>query len=240
MQIIPVLDLKGGVVVRGQAGDRTNYRPIQTLLSASPEPVAVARGLAGLHPFDRFYIADLDRIEGRGDNNHALAALRAAMPDVELWLDAGFAGAAEGRVALAEPQVTPVFGSETLAGVEELEALAGEPRVVLSLDFGAEGFRGPAALLDRPDLWPRRLIVMTLARVGSDAGPDLERLRWVLDRAEGRNVYAAGGVRGADDVDRLEAIGAEGVLVASVLHRGGLPAPDLDRWAAAGGLRGGV
>ena len=43
---------------------------------------------------------------------------------------------------------------------------------VLSLDFRGETFLGPQGLLDDAALWPHRVIVMTLARVGGGEGPD--------------------------------------------------------------------
>ncbi|MBL8704261.1 MAG: histidine biosynthesis protein, partial [Rhodospirillales bacterium] len=60
MDTIPVIDLKAGQVVHARRGDRANYRPIETSLSPSAEPVAVARGLMALHGFRRLYVADLD------------------------------------------------------------------------------------------------------------------------------------------------------------------------------------
>ena len=37
MQIIPVVDLMDGLVVRAKQGDRAAYRPIETPLSPTPE-----------------------------------------------------------------------------------------------------------------------------------------------------------------------------------------------------------
>ena len=51
MQIIPVLDLLGGQVVRGVGGRREAYRPVRSVLTTSSEPrqVAVEAGtLAGV------------------------------------------------------------------------------------------------------------------------------------------------------------------------------------------------
>ena len=62
MQVIPVLDLIGGLVVRARMGDRDAYRPIETPLSPTPDPVAVAEGLMRLGSFPTLYIADLDAI----------------------------------------------------------------------------------------------------------------------------------------------------------------------------------
>ncbi len=92
-------------------------------------------------------------------------------------------------------------------------------------------FQGPAALLDNSALWPSRVIVMTLARVGSHEGPDLARLSEIVGKAGGAHrVYAAGGLRGAEDLASLAAIGVEGVLVASALHDGRLDSKTLAQW----------
>ena len=57
-----------------------------------------------------------------------------------------------------------------------------------------------AEILARPALWPNTIIVMTLARIGGDAGPDLNRLAAIVAKAAGRHIYAAGGVRNASRV----------------------------------------
>ena len=93
---------------------------------------------------------------------------------------------------------------------------------MLSLDFRGEGFLGPPLLLDDPNLWPRTVIVMTLARVGTGAGPDFSRLAAIAARAGERRVYAAGGLRGPEDVRALAERGVAGVLVASAIHDGRL------------------
>jgi phosphoribosylformimino-5-aminoimidazole carboxamide ribotide isomerase len=64
MEIIPVIDVMGGVVVRARMGQRDRYRPIATPLSATSDPVDVARGLLAVHAFKTLYVADLDAIAG--------------------------------------------------------------------------------------------------------------------------------------------------------------------------------
>ena len=222
--IIPVLDLKHGKVVRARAGDRANYQPIVTPLSATSEAADVLRGLTGLARFKTVYIADLDAITSEGGHGAVLAALAVAAPDIEFWIDGGFASVEAARAALPAGMI-PVFGSESLGGVEEFEAARknfGAGGLVLSLDYRAGGFMGPQEIEDRAELWPSRVILMTLDRVGTGAGPDLEALAALLERAGGRAVFAAGGVRGEDDLARLRAIGVAGVLVATALHDGRL------------------
>jgi phosphoribosylformimino-5-aminoimidazole carboxamide ribotide isomerase len=48
-------------------------------------------------------------------------------------------------------------------------------RIVLSLDYRGDSFLRSKRLC-APHLWPARVIVMTLARIGGDAGPDVDRL----------------------------------------------------------------
>jgi len=229
--IIPVLDLKHGKVVRARAGDRANYQPIVTPLSPTSEAVDVLRGLRSLAPFSTVYVADLDAIAGEGGHAAVLHELMAAMPDVEFWLDSGFATAAAAHAALPA-RVIPVFGSESLVSVDELVAAnrLGEGQLVLSLDYRGGGFMGPIEIERHPDLWPSRVILMTLDRVGTGAGPDVDALAALRRRACGRAVFAAGGVRGEDDLARPQEIGVAGVLVATALHDGRLPAAALARF----------
>jgi HisA/HisF family protein len=229
MQIIPVLDLKDGTVVRAQMGERHRYRPIETPLAPGGDPVDVARGLLSVHPFQTLYIADLDAIEGRGDNELAIGRLRQALPRMSLWVDNGIADPADASAWLARTNHCLVLGSETQRDPKLVHALSDHDRVVLSLDFRGAQFAGPAELLDDTSAWPRRLIVMTLARVGSGAGPDTARIAEVRARAAERLIYAAGGVRDASDLAALQQLGIAGALVATSLHDGRLSGADISR-----------
>lgn len=229
MDVIPVIDVRLGQAVRAQAGNRASYRPLTTPLAESSDPIVVAQGIMTLFAFPRLYVADLDGIEGRGRNADLVRALSAALPAVELLVDDGTGAPASSQDLSAEASITPVIGTETLAGITdylELRAKLG-PRFVLSLDFHGEAYRGPEMLLREPDLWPERVIVMTLARVGGDAGPDLARVSQITGIAGPRKIYAAGGVRGWNDLLALRQAGAAGALVATVLHAGKLKAGDL-------------
>jgi phosphoribosylformimino-5-aminoimidazole carboxamide ribotide isomerase len=64
---------------------------------------------------------------------------------------------------------------------------------------------------------------MTLGRVGSDAGPDIERLTRLRRLAPAHRIFAAGGVRDQSDLDQLAGLGIAGALVSTALHRGTLP-----------------
>lgn len=231
MEIIPVVDLMGGVVVRARMGQRDLYQPITTPLAATSDPVDVVRGLLAVYPFTTLYVADLDAIEHNGDNNAALARLSAEFPRLHRWVDNGIADASAAARWLDGGSSRLVLGSETQSDLSLLRDLAVDDRVVLSLDFRGPAFQGPRELLNHPSLWPERIIVMTLARVGSGAGPDLDRLSAIARVADGRKIYAAGGVRDVSDLIALARHGIAGALVATSLHDGRLARADIDALA---------
>ncbi|MEK4032717.1 HisA/HisF-related TIM barrel protein [Methylocystis sp. IM3] len=231
MEIVPVIDIRKGAAVRAVAGRRADYRPLATPLSPTSDPPDVARGLMALHPFGALYIADLDAIEGRGNNLAAIAEVAETIAPARVWLDGGFREARQSGATLPA-NVDVVLGSETLARVEDAALQEDRSRFILSLDFTETGFLGDPRLLSDVSLWPERVVVMTLARVGVGKGPDLPRLRDIAMRAQGRRVYAAGGVRSLDDLRALEQAGVAGALVATALHDGRLSAATLARMGA--------
>ncbi len=245
--LVPVVDLRGGLVVRAVAGERARYAPVRSRLVDGAEPIAVARALLrAAGGARRLYIADLDAIIDRRPQRRLLCALRAALPQTELWLDAGFAdldaarelcaalaqggaggaqGPADAGRAGAGGGVVPVFGSESIADRGVLAALGlAWPDAVLSLDRRGALALDPADCWSAPSLWPRRVIVMTLDRVGSGSGPDLERLAEVRALAPTAELIGAGGVRDEADLRAARAAGAGAWLVASALHDGRLAA----------------
>jgi phosphoribosylformimino-5-aminoimidazole carboxamide ribotide isomerase len=227
LRIIPVLDLKGGEVVRAEQGQRDRYKPIVTPLSSGSDIVAVAEGLRTLHPFSTFYIADLDAIAGQAPNAAALTRLKAMAKPPEVWVDAGIADDEMLTAALGQPSLFPILGSESQPDDTLLRRFRDHSNLILSLDFFADGFRGPPSLLEQPELWPQTVVVMTLAKVGSAAGPDFARLEEIKAKAGNRAVIAAGGVRNESDIRALTSLGIAGALVATSLHDGTLTSTQL-------------
>ena len=227
MDVVPVIDLKGGAVVRARGGARHLYAPIATPLARSSRPLDVVAGFRALFPFEKIYIADLDAISGTGDHDAIIAELEAAFPEIEFWVDSGIATEAAAADWLERHRGALVIGSESLADLPTSPRFD-LPRRILSLDFRGDAFLGPPQLAADASLWPARVIVMTLAKVGANQGPDFARLAALRALAPDHNgLYAAGGVRDAGDLRRLEAEGIAGALVASALHDGKITARDL-------------
>ena len=71
------------------------------------------------------------------------------------------------------------------------------------------------------------VILLALTHVGTGAGPDIGTLRAARAAFPLLRLIAGGGVRDAEDLRRLAAAGADGVLLATALHRGWIAAADI-------------
>lgn len=224
MQVIPVIDLMGGQAVRAVRGERSAYRPIVSSLCAGSEPLAVARALLDYCGADTLYVADLDALTGGSPQAAVLKILLDALPHITIWLDGGFRDgeafdALAQRIGPAATRLTPVFASESLADADTARTCLADPqRAILSLDRRGGVPLDPAACWRTASLWPARVIVMTLERVGAFAGPDLETLAAVGRSAPHVALIGAGGIRDESDLQAAERAGAHAWLVASALH----------------------
>ncbi|CAE6781422.1 hypothetical protein R69658_05268 [Paraburkholderia aspalathi] len=238
MQVIPVLDLLDGHVVRAVRGERTAYLPIRSSLAATSEPLHIARALLAASGARTLYIADLGAILQQGAHVETLAALRAALPGTDIWLDAGYAEYASTHSLFelideigkrnnhSQPAphdlatLVPVFGTESLHDIDALRAAeTAGLSPILSLDHRAGQLLTAAALEHTSAWWPRRVIAMTLDQVGSYDGPDLATFERIRASAPAHTaVIGAGGIRHRDDMTAAERTGASAWLVASALH----------------------
>ena len=68
---------------------------------------------------------------------------------------------------------------------------------------------------------------MNLANVGGESGPDFLLLEELQRRKPEAAIYAAGGVRGKNDLLELARRNVAGALVATALHNGSITSADL-------------
>lgn len=241
MRIIPVLDLKAGLVVGARAGRRQDYQPIVSRLTTSSEPVAVAQAFRDHFRVTELYVADLDAIGGSPAALATYASLRSV--GFSLWLDAGLRDAVTVEPLLKVRIDKIVTGLETVAGPEALAGICdrvGTERVVFSLDLREGLPLGDRLRWREADAWSiasqaiatgvRRVIVLDLARVGGHTGTGTEELcKRLTSHYPEVEVVAGGGIRDIKDLQRLQECGVRAALVASALHDGRLRPEDLTR-----------
>jgi phosphoribosylformimino-5-aminoimidazole carboxamide ribotide isomerase len=226
------MDLRDGIVVRGVAGRREEYRAVQSLLADDAQPLTVARAFRDKLRLSRLYLADLDGIQHDSPHYGLYRAL--AADGFELLVDAGLRDV-DAAVRIIDAGCAGVIaGLETSEGPHQLYELCaqiGAERLIFSLDlvdgrllkssnhWGTDDPVEVAAAAVAAGL--RRMIVLDLSRVGTGRGLGTTALCARL-RAEFSElaIIAGGGVRGMDDLRALCAMGVAGALLATTLHDG--------------------
>lgn len=242
MRVIPVIDLLGGQVVRGVAGNRHEYAPIQSCLARDSSPTSIATVFAAEFGFRTIYVADLDAIQhGQPDYD---SWQKIAACGFELWLDAGIGSLAAAQNALRQAALrgfTPrlVIGLESLASPDELAALCRHmPNLLFSLDLKGgttllkcTDWRGLSPLeiaTAASDCGVRHMIILDLADVGMGQGTRTLGLCSQIRKALAIDqLIAGGGVRHQQDLIALADAGCDAALVASALHDGRLTPNDV-------------
>lgn len=239
MEIFPVLDLMNGQVVRGVAGRRESYRPVESVLTEGSEPLEVAGAFKKQLGLSRFYIADLDAIRFGQPQLSIIEELADHYPG--LWLDSGLRTPGDVPRRLISLDVVFVAGLETIAGPRVLRELCRDPgpeRIVFSLDLkngepmgNLENWPSPKAwdiAREAIDAGVRKLIILDLAQVGVGAGLSTLPLCQEIKRSVPEvKIITGGGIRDAGDLLALKNTGIDGALVASAFHNGNIRRCDL-------------
>jgi len=256
VRVVGVLDLLGDRAVHARGGQRSLYEPVVMVAGEPIQPghaPDLARAYVERLGLDEIYVADLTAIAASLERSRHHARARAEPPrhastldgitacGVVVWLDAGITTPEDARHAMHLGASRVVVGLETLPSWRALEEIchaAGPAHVSFSLDLrdGApvsslhlvSGRTRPETIVDlAAGAGVSSVIVLELARVGTSAGPDVEMIEAVHRAVPEVPLYAGGGVRGPEDLQRLADAGCEGALVATALHDGRLESADV-------------
>lgn len=243
MEIIGVIDMRGGRAVHAVAGQRDRYAPIVDAagVRVDGDPVVLARVYVEHLGIRELYVADLDAIVDRRPLTTAVADIVAV--GAPTYVDAGARSIADAQEVIAGGARTVIVALETLpswAALGEIIRAIGSDRMAFSVDLrhGTPLCPGGTDVTEASpehvaaraaDLGARTVLVIDLARVGGGAGIDLEMLRRVRAAVPEVQLLAGGGVRGAADLDALALAGCDAALVATALHDGRIGAADVYR-----------
>ena len=243
LQIIGVLDLRGGRAVHARGGARDRYTAVQSAAGWPIDPGDVrtlAEIYTGVLGVSDLYAADLDAILDRQPQDDVTRDL--ASMSAPLWLDAGVRSVHDARRAVTLGATRVIVGLETLPSFEVLAEICdavGSDRVVFSLDLRdgqpvvANGVQLPSALSPEniaktaAGCGAGTVIVIDLARVGASRGIDVDLLKKIRAAAPAVTLVAGGGVREWDDLVRVAGAGCSGALLATALHNGRIGASEI-------------
>lgn len=244
IQIVPVFDLLGGVVVRGAGGERGSYRPVEVEGldrgevdgRAGQRVRCVARHLWLHSGATACYVADLDALQGGDLQRDAIGEI-AQLP-WEIWLDAGIdrlETLRRYRGLVGEHVSRWIVALESLAGPQQLVELGGAlgDRGIFSIDLIGGQLRTPVAAWRSATVLEiaeqavsagfHALIVLDVRQVGMRSGVAVgDTVAAVARRWPAIELISGGGIRGPQDLERLRREGCRHALVATALYDGTL------------------
>jgi len=223
MDVIFAMDIRGGIVVKGYKGERERYEPIErhSKICTTSDPLNV---IDAVKP-RRTYIADLDRILGSGSNSLILKRLA---DRTETLIDIGVRRLDDVREAERIGD-TAIIGTET--GNLEIIRGAQSTKIAVSIDLKAGRATSPdpalagdpIEIVEKMNLYKmRELIVLDISLVGTKQGVDFDLIERAVD-ISGHPIIIAGGIKNNEDLDRLEDLGAAGVVLSTAIHEGIIP-----------------
>ena len=230
-QLLPAIDLRGGLVVRLSEGDFAR----ETAYSRDPVAVALGFAEAGAR---WIHVVDLDGArDGTRRQAGAMARIVAAVGErVTCEVAGGLRDEASVEAALAAGAMRAVVGTAALGDPDLVSRLVsgfGADRIAIALDVrdglavgqgwvpGAAGQPVERVLADLADRGARTFIVTAIARDGLLGGPDMDLLRTMVGLRRGE-VVASAGVSSLEDVAAVRRIGCAGAIVGRALYEGKL------------------
>lgn len=234
MRLIPVIDLLNNQAVHAVKGERKYYKPVESVLCNSTDPLEIARTFRDSLGLNEIYIADLDAIHGSESAGHRnLIRNLSSGEGIRVLLDAGISDTAQARNRLDTGVCKVIIGSETLANlydIEELPSGVDPDRLIFSLDcrngkiftkcLDLAGMSPIQALECLQSSGWREIILLDLARVGSCRGVDRSLIIEARASFPELSFLVGGGITGPKEVNWLHSLGINGILLATALHDG--------------------
>ena len=247
MKLVPVVDLLDGQVVHAIAGNRSQYQPFKDSRFHFDSPRGLVQLLIEEFAPDWIYVADLNAIQGIGDNLDCINRL-AQLPTCFL-LDLGFANwhhyLERKRMINSNLNWLPVFGSESVGSFADLAQQAEPSECIVSVDVKRRQVLSPGSVMTEDALSPQsfgstedeslvsnfllqlgdlgfhKVILLDLDAVGQGTfGLDGDESALPSRLPNPMEIFAGGGVRNQDDLHRLAIGGFAGALIATAIHSG--------------------
>jgi phosphoribosylformimino-5-aminoimidazole carboxamide ribotide isomerase len=226
--VIPAVDALGDEAVRLEQGDfaRVSLRAGGVL--------ELVRRFAEARP-PLLHLVDLDGARSGQVRPELVARAVDAAVGVPVQASGGIRSVADAEALLAAGASRVVVGTAAFANgaLPDFVRALGE-RLVVAIDVRdgrvaaggwvrSTGLTPDEAAARCADAGVARVLCTAVERDGTLAGPDLELIAAVRDRAGGR-LLAAGGIASDDDLEALEELGVEGAIVGRALLDGRLAA----------------
>ncbi|MBD3215045.1 MAG: hypothetical protein GF311_20710 [Candidatus Lokiarchaeota archaeon] len=236
-KIIPVIDILNSKAVHAKKGERNKYRPLESPLFDTTNPILIVRKLSSLG-FKCIYIADLDAIIKKNPNLELLEDIT-TNNDVNIILDPGIRNEKEINTYLDIRISKLIIGLETIYNLDVISncfSLLPKNKIIISVDMYRKKIISNCKSLNNVDpikvieelnnIGVCEIILLDLFRVGQKMG-GIPKLYEKIKKSFTGKVLVGGGIKNLNDVEIYQKADYAGVLIGTALYDGTIDYDDL-------------
>ena len=222
--IIPVIDIMNNQCVSGKSGNREEYTELKSIYGNNPITLAQNLKKDGAK---LIYIADLDKIENKGDNSKLISEINHVLP---VLLDNGISNLND--VKNNENICTySILATETMTSIEEtinIFKIVDNEKLVISIDI-----KNNELLLNNKDIniediiklinkvKPRYTILLNISQVGTKKQSDNILIKKIIQEIHETTFIIGGGITN-ESIEKFNNEGIDDFLIGTILHEGNL------------------
>lgn len=235
MRIIPVIDLLNSKVVHAVAGEREKYLPLKTILTKDLTPVKLIEAFIEKLGTREVYIADLDSILNNAPNLKILEEILNKFK-LQIILDPGIKTESDFHNYQDLGLYKIILGTETIQNLDVIEhsiEIFGKNGIIVSVDMKNEKILTKCrelknltpiqTVLMLEKMGVTEIILLDLSRVGKKVGNIPESFIYIRKNSN-ISIMIGGGIKNFNDILELEKNNFSGVLIATAIHQGLIPA----------------
>lgn len=222
--IIPVFDIKNNMCVCGKSGERESYSELHSVYGENIDEIIGNLKKSGASVV---YIADLDKIEGKGDNSELISEINERIP---VLLDNG-SSSIEDIECCKNICTYPILATETMSDLSEINRIFEEinyNNIIISIDIKNDEVLVKNDDIDLEDIIslinnakPDYTILLNISQVGTEKGNRNNIIRKLIDKTPYTQHIIAGGITN-QSIEEFKKEGIDNFLIGTILHEGKL------------------
>lgn len=241
MRIIPAIDIIEGKCVRLSKGD------YNTKIIYNENPLEVAKSFEA-HGIEYLHLVDLDGAKSSKIVNYKILEQIATQTKLKIDFGGGLKADSDLKIAFESGANQITGGSiavKNRAVFEKWIETYGSDKIILGADAQNEKVAISGWLEDsNEDLIPfiedyrsksiKYVICTDIAKDGMLEGPSFELYSKIIEKVEGLNLIASGGISSFDELPKLAEIGCEGTIIGKAIYEGRISLKQLEKYIIGG------
>jgi HisA/HisF family protein len=226
-----VIDILNSEVVHAVRGEREKYKPLESVLIKSSDPIEIIKKVNKETSIPEVYIADLDAILRRKPNFSLLTDIL-KIPQIKVMIDPGIISI-ENILEYSNFDLDSlILGLETIQNLKVISdclEIIGSKKTIVSIDMYKETIQTNVKEIKNQnpiniikiieDIGVEIIILLDLYKVGQKLGGISPFYLEIKNLFNGQ-VLAGGGIRDSMDIESYKQRNFSGVLIGTALHDG--------------------